>query len=121
MKGKIFVCEDDQGILEVIKTVLESEGYELTCFTSGKGIVERIKAERPALLLLDLWMPEVDGETLIKTLKQDIETAGLPVVLVSAASEIERIAAEQKADDILKKPFHIDELLSMVEKHVSSS
>jgi DNA-binding response OmpR family regulator len=121
MKNKIFICEDDPGISEVMNMILEGEGYETKCFNNGRNIEKEIEEGRPDLILLDLWMPEMDGEAIIAKLKGNEGTNNIPIIIVSAASDIERVAIQYKADNYLRKPFHIDELASVVKETIKKS
>ncbi len=111
----VFICEDDPGIVEVVTIILQSEGYTVQAYTSGRNLEEAVIREQPALLLLDLWMPEMNGPTLVKDLRANPATKNIPVVLVSAATDLEQIAKESGVP-FLRKPFHIDELLAAVKE-----
>lgn len=117
MSKKILVCDDDQGILEVIKIVLEKEGFEVKLLANGRGIQKIIKDYKPDLILLDIWMPGVDGEEITKILKKTEETSKIPIVVISALNTTEKIAQESGADDFLEKPFDISDLVKIVKKY----
>jgi two-component system, OmpR family, alkaline phosphatase synthesis response regulator PhoP len=118
---KIFICEDDVGIAEVMKTILETEGYQVLLFTDGSGIMDEVEKEKPDLILIDLWMPGMDGKTVAEKLKQNPETANLPVIIVSASSELPEVAEEVQAAAYLAKPFHIKELCETVKQHLGAA
>ncbi|HYC83028.1 MAG TPA: response regulator [Candidatus Paceibacterota bacterium] len=109
----IFICEDDSGILEVIKIILEAENYQIEAYENGRNLAEAVALKQPDLLLLDLWMPEMNGPDFVKKLKDNPKTADVPVVLVSAATDLEAIA-QSAGVPFLRKPFHIDDLLAVV-------
>lgn len=115
MSNKIFVCDDDEGILELTKIVLEDKGYQVIAAISSKSIVQQIQRLQPDLIILDLWMPEMSGEEITKQLKANEATAAIPVIISSASNETEAIAQQIGADACLCKPFDIDQLENMVE------
>jgi two-component system, OmpR family, alkaline phosphatase synthesis response regulator PhoP len=114
-RGKILVCDDDSGILEAIEIILSSNDYEVKTLSTGKGIVKIIKEYQPGLILLDIWMPQVDGTEITKVLKQDPATKNIPIVIISALNDIDKIAKTTGADGTLSKPFMMKDLLKTVE------
>lgn len=114
-----MVCDDDTGISEVIKIILENNNYNVLTLNTGKAIQKTIKDFKPDVLLLDLWMPGIDGEEITKILKREEATKNLPIIVISALSETAKIAKNSKADDFLPKPFDMDELLKKVKTHTS--
>lgn len=116
MAKKILVVDDDQSILEVIRIVLEQYGFDVITLDNGKEVKQTVLNEKPQMLLLDFWIPGMDGGKVIAALKSDPQTAKLPVVIVSAANGIEKTAKEIKADGVLPKPFSIEALEETVTK-----
>ncbi|RJR25985.1 response regulator [Candidatus Microgenomates bacterium] len=120
MARKILMCDDDEGILEVSKAVLESSGYyKVKTLTSFDNFFNILKVEKPDLLLIDLWMPKISGDEIIKKLKRNKETSTIPIIIISASRDICQISKESEADNYLCKPFDLDELLSVVNKTLS--
>jgi two-component system, OmpR family, alkaline phosphatase synthesis response regulator PhoP len=117
--AKILVCDDDEGIVEVMQIILEENGYEVKPLTQGKGIEKKVAEYQPDLIFLDIWMPGIDGQETTKLLKKGVKTKDIPVVLVSALNEIGQIKNKVGADDFLAKPFDIQDLLKMVRKYTS--
>ena len=113
----ILICEDDPGVSELERVILEENGYHVRILNNGRGILKKIKEYLPNLLLLDLWMPGIEGEEIIRILKSDPETKKLPVVVVSALDDAEERAKEQGADGFLSKPFDLEDLLGVVKKY----
>jgi two-component system phosphate regulon response regulator PhoB len=114
---RILVCDDDAGILEVTKIILETNGYQVETLDNGKSIIKKVKRFKPNLILLDLWMPGIEGKEITKLLKADPETKTIPLILVSAVNELGKIASGSAADGYLSKPFDMTELLSLAKKH----
>ena len=112
---KILVCDDDEGILDMVSFVLEDSGYEVIPEKNSMNVYNLIERENPDLLLLDLWMPVLSGDQVLKVLKSSPITKGLPVIVISASTEGQRIAEEAGASSFLAKPFDIDQLVDRVQ------
>lgn len=113
MKAKILVVDDEPDALELIEYNLRSEGYLVFTADSGTRALELARRHLPDAVVLDLMLPEVDGIEVCKTLRRDPETAGMPILMLTAkAEEIDRvIGLEVGADDYVTKPFSPRELL----------
>jgi DNA-binding response OmpR family regulator len=117
MSKKILVAEDDQAILEVIKIILEGEGYSVVSAAKEGKIYSLITEHNPSLILLDIWLSGLDGGKIARNLKNKKETKNLPIVMISANNETDKITRESGADDFLLKPFDINDLLKIVKKY----
>ncbi len=117
MNKKILIAEDDAAILEVIKIILEGEGYAIISTDDKETIFSLITEHSPGLILLDIWLSGHDGGKIAKNLKTKEETQHIPVILISANNETAKITKESGADDYLLKPFDIDDLLKIVKKY----
>ena len=115
---KVLICDDDDGIVEVIKIVLEEKGYKVETLGSSEDVVEKINKVKPSLILLDLWMPHLTGQEIAVELRKDPITRNIPIVIISASSNTKRISQDIKASDCLLKPFDIDDLEKVVEKYL---
>lgn len=118
MHKRILVCDDDDGILDVVQLVLEDQGYEVLTYSNSEDIVDKIDAAQPHLILLDLWMPIISGEEIAYALRKRPSTCAIPIVIFSASHDTERVWRETGADAYLLKPFDIDELEQVVADHV---
>jgi DNA-binding response OmpR family regulator len=114
---KILVCDDDQGILEVMRIILEEQKYEVRTLNTGKHILKIVKEFNPNVFFLDLWMPGIDGREITKILKRDPETKDIPIIVVSALNDTQKVASEAGADDYLAKPFDMNDLIAKVQKY----
>ncbi|RJQ36066.1 response regulator [Candidatus Microgenomates bacterium] len=119
--NKIWVLDDDLSILEVIKIVLEDEGYKVLAMSDGKNFNKKLKKELPDLILLDIWMPGMDGNEIVKRLKKQESTKNINVVIISALTDARKIAKEAGADNFLRKPFEICELLNVVKRYTNKN
>ncbi len=113
---KIMVVEDEKDIREILFNLLTDEGFTVVALESGIGIAERIRQEKPDLLLLDQILPEKSGAEVIKELKAAAEFRQIPIIMVTGvAGENEKVAAlDLGADDYITKPFYARELTARV-------
>ena len=110
---KIFVVEDNEMNLDMVSRRLSRAGFEVGSAMTGVGIVERLHAEKPDLLLLDLGLPEVDGFTAARTIRGDAELRALPIIALTAhalTTDRDR-ALEAGCDDFTTKPVDFAKLL----------
>ena len=115
---RILIAEDDPTIAEMIQDVLSDEGYTVAHARDGLDALERINRERYALLIADLMMPRMDGRGLRAALANNPDTASLPVILMSATSNL--LASDRTSfAGVLAKPFHLDVLSELVARHVA--
>src|ERR1035437_2765442 len=112
----IFVVEDEEDILEILRYNLTREGYNVTTAARGEDAVKTIPRKTPDLIILDLMLPGLDGLEVCRTLKKDPKTAGIPIVMVTAKGEESDIVVglELGADDYITKPFSIKVLIARV-------
>jgi DNA-binding response OmpR family regulator len=112
----ILIVEDDKDIADLIAHYLQKAGHAIETAASGTAALAKIKASPPALVLLDLMLPGMDGLLVCQTLRKDPETAAIPIIMLTArGEEAERIAGlELGADDYVTKPFSPGELVARV-------
>ncbi len=120
MKKKILVIDDDKDLSELVKSALESQGFQASVLNSGKYAVKLIKKEMPDLILLDIRLPDKDGYQICDEIKSTDETKQIPVI-VFTGEDTERTLLEDihnfyGANDCLKKPFELDDLYAKVKK-----
>ncbi len=113
---RILIVEDEASIAEILEYNLERDGYETTRVDRGDRALAAIEASRPALILLDLMLPGMDGLEVLRVLKRDELLSTIPVIVLTAKSEeIDRIVGlELGADDYVAKPFSPREVLLRV-------
>lgn len=117
---KIAVIDDDKAILEVIRIILEEQNYLVTLIDDPNNVLKKIQDLSPALILMDLWMSGYDGMDITKQLKKDDSTKHIPIIIISANNDAEKIAKESGANGFLPKPFDIDDLAAVVKQHLST-
>ena len=113
---KILVVDDDFAINELIKINLELQGYTVFQAYNGTEGFALVKQEMPALIILDVMMPEVDGFTVAQRVRQTVETADIPIIMLTALTELNNKVNgfNLGVDDYLTKPFEIEELIVRV-------
>ena len=112
----ILIVEDDKDIADLIAHYLRKAGHAIDAAASGPAALAKIRTAPPALVLLDLMLPGMDGLRVCQTLRRDPETAAIPIIMLTArGEEAERIAGlELGADDYVTKPFSPGELVARV-------
>lgn len=112
----IYIVEDDRSISEIESYSLKNSGYEVAVFENATSFYEALENQVPQLVLLDIMLPDEDGMTILKKLREGVATRRLPVILVTAkTSEMDKVKGlDQGADDYLTKPFGVMELISRV-------
>jgi two-component system alkaline phosphatase synthesis response regulator PhoP len=106
-KEKIFVVDDEEDILELLRFNLSREGCQVFCASSGEEALRLVRSEIPDLVVLDLMLPGIDGLEVTRRLKSDPNTKHLPIVMLTAKGEEADIVTglELGADDYVTKPF----------------
>jgi len=113
MLKKVMIADDDPGILDAVTAMLEFGGYDVSSTSDGATVLE-ITDQLPDLLLLDIWMSGTDGRDVCKELKKREFSKNMPIIMISASTELERSAKDAGADDFLEKPFDMEELLNKI-------
>lgn len=122
MKPKILVVDDEPDAVELIAFNLKGAGYDVVSAADGEEALKKARALLPALVILDLMLPEVDGLEVCKILRRDQNTSGIPIIMLTAkAGEIDRVLGlELGADDYVTKPFSPRELVLRVKRLLRS-
>jgi len=122
-QAKILIVDDDPVFVEATKAVLESKNYQVNVAFDGDEGLQKVKGEKPDLIILDIIMPTKDGFTVCEQLKGDPQFSKIPVLILTSFAErkgetsipvSEGLTLE--AEDYIDKPVPPDELLSRVEK-----
>jgi two-component system alkaline phosphatase synthesis response regulator PhoP len=114
--NKILVVDDDPGIRYAIKEGFFTE-YDVKTAESGKKCFRCLESEIPALILLDIMMPEINGWEVIKRLKDSENWKEIPIIIITARSdETTQFAGSFFANDLIEKPFTINDLKKRINK-----
>ncbi|MBD3886154.1 response regulator [Phormidium tenue FACHB-886] len=114
---RILAVDDIADNLFLLQTALELEGFAVDVATSGTLALSKIKTNPPDLLLLDVMMPDMNGYQVTQQIRQDEQLPTIPILLITAASEIK--AVENLAlgvDDVIHKPIDLDQLVAKVKR-----
>lgn len=118
MKPKILVVDDEPDALEVLGFKLQEAGYATLLAQDGARALTLARDEQPALIVLDLMLPEIDGLEVCRILRREPGTAAIPIIMLTArAAEMDRVVGlEIGADDYVTKPFSPRELVLRIKK-----
>src|SRR5215472_12133083 len=119
MQATVLIADDDPDILDLISALLTQEGFQTVLCSNGLVALQRIQAQRPALAIVDLFMPVMSGRELIQHVR-DAPGSHLPILLMSASSSLPPSDLLQ-ADAYLAEPFDLEELLEYVTLFTSQS
>ena len=112
----IYIVEDDENIREIEMFALKNAGYEVQGFECASDFYARLKEKVPALVLLDIMLPDEDGLSIVKKLRHAADTRKLPIIMATAkTTELDKVKGlDIGADDYITKPFGVMELISRV-------
>lgn len=115
-KGRILVVDDEIYIVHILDFSLGMEGYEVLTALDGEQALERLKSDKPDLIVLDIMMPKVDGYEVCRTIKANPETQHIPVILLSAKGRNvdQKMGFDVGADDYITKPFSPRKLVERI-------
>lgn len=114
----ILVVEDDPDIGSILELTFQAEGYRVRWAPRGWEALRLVRSERPDLITLDLNLPDLSGEELLRRFAQDERLARIPVVVVSAYTA--RLRPTPQVVRVMDKPFNLDDLLSVTEAALAS-
>ena len=116
LHNKILIADDDSEMLEILSSMLEEEGYVVVRAENGQEAVDLARKELPALVMLDIHMPKMDGLTACREIKADKVTKGVPVVMLTVEGSINEIqqAISYGAKTYITKPSSKAEILKVV-------
>lgn len=118
---KLLVVDDDTNIRELIFVNLTAAGYDVATATNGKDALEKISAFLPALIVLDIMMPEIDGWEVCKFVRDNPAFEHIKIIMLTAkGTERDKMIGKGifNADEYLTKPFEIDDLRETIKRHL---
>jgi CheY-like chemotaxis protein len=110
VKPKILVIEDDAAVVQLLKDMLEFEGYEVTVGFDGKEGVSLVHKEHPRLIIMDIAMPEMSGIDAVFILQQEPETRSIPVIFLTGDPKPLPVSLRQPHIARIQKPINFDDL-----------
>jgi len=119
MPNKLMIFDDDKDIQSICTFIFKRLGWEV--FTSDHciDIVNRVREQRPDVILMDNWIPEEGGIVATRMLKAAEDLQTIPVIYFSANRDVENLAEQAGADSYIKKPFDLKEFEQMVIRYAS--
>ena len=115
----VLVVEDGPYIGAMVRAALEDEGYRVHLEASGRAGLAAARKQSPSAVLLDLMLPDLDGQDVLRQLKSDPSTAGIPVIVMSAVAGSLKPEERLQVQAVVRKPFELDDLLRAVERAVA--
>lgn len=112
--SRILLVEDDPTIRSLLVELLGEEGYDVEWASNGRTGIEVACASHPDLILMDLMLPILDGMTATRILKADQATRSIPIIAISAGTNLRIQADDLPADGVVAKPFDLDTLLAAI-------
>lgn len=119
MAKKILVIDDDDVVIEMLQAGLEQKGYQVRCVRSGREGLERVRLDRPDLIILDIIMPGMDGTEVARLLRESDKTRNIPIVFLTVLWEKNETAMNPHdfgVNVVIGKPFKLDEMLEKIER-----
>jgi DNA-binding response OmpR family regulator len=113
---RILVVEDDFFVSDLVVSYLSEQGYAVDLATSARALGRHLELHAPDLILLDIMLPGMDGSEIGHLLRVNPDTAGIPIIVVSADRRIARKAASIHADAWIAKPFDLEALRAKIEE-----
>jgi two-component system sensor kinase FixL len=120
--ASILVVDDDPGSLDIVRTFLEGRGYQVATATNGREALSRMADVRPALVLLDVMMPGMDGWEVARMIKNHPDFGPVRVVMLTARSDFadKQLGLRSGADDYIVKPVRLEDLARRVERNLKA-
>jgi len=120
-KKRIFIADDEEMILDMLSKLLKLSGFEVAVTQDSREAVSIIKSFKPHLIILDLLMPHLGGIDLCEMLNGDKETAGIPIIIISALSGYADVKRAYKlgVTGYIQKPFDFQKLLQEINKNIA--
>ena len=123
MTKKILIVDDEKDIVETLKFILESEGYDCVVAYDGEETLSLAKNENPDLIVLDVMLPKINGYKVCRLLKFDSKYKHIPILMVTARTQAEDkiIGEETGANEYITKPFDIETITTLVKQYLNLS
>jgi CheY-like chemotaxis protein len=114
----IMIVDDDPGLRETLANVLRDERYVVATAADGREALELLgRGLRPTAILLDLWMPTLDGAGTLRAMRDDARLAGTPVIIITASGDPVDADLKGASSFVMRKPLNLDRLLFAIELH----
>lgn len=118
LQKRVLVIDDDAAIVDAIQMLLEMDNYEVA-ISYGDDAIPKAQQVVPDVILLDIWMSGQDGRDVAIKLKELPDTKHIPIIMISANREAEKLAMQCGANGFLAKPFEADDLINIVKSQIN--
>ncbi len=118
MSSKILIIDDELDIVSMVKMRLEANNYTVISAFNGLEGLEKVKNEKPDLIILDIMMPKMDGFTFVQELKKNSEGKKIPIIILSVKDKMQDIFKMEGVQDYVIKPFVAEMLLERIRKYI---
>ncbi len=117
-KKRILVVDDEPKLVEMVKTRLEANDYEVLTATNGQEALDKARTEKPDLIILDVMLPKIDGYKVCRMLKFDEKYKAIPIIMFTARAQKEDVQVGQDvgANAYITKPFEASVLLAKIKE-----
>jgi len=114
--SNVLIAEDEPHLVELLTFILEREGFAAAAVFDGEAAVDRLRAEPPDVMILDLMLPKLDGYEVLKTVRNDTRLSGLPVLMLTAKGQDKdrKVAEDLGVDAFITKPFSNREVVDCI-------
>ncbi|MFD2599024.1 PleD family two-component system response regulator [Sphingobacterium corticis] len=119
-KNRVMVCDDDKSIAEVIQVILEMSDMSVEVEIDSSQLFDRITKTQPRVLVIDLWMPKMSGDRVIRELRSKEIFKNLYIVCISASMDGMHVAIDAGANAFLAKPFNMDDIVKAVDEGLAA-
>lgn len=121
MKSNVLIIEDDPVICEMISMILEEQGLNVISLNDTGRAREKLHNNEVDLVMLDIKLQGEDGNQMCRYIKEDNDLKHIPVIFVSGSSDIEDMTENCGADDFIKKPFALDDIIEKINKYTRTA
>lgn len=121
MADKILIVDDDQDFLQLLEFDLKKHGYDVISANNGEEGLEKARTGSPALIMVDIKMPKMDGYTFVRRLKKDAETKDIPVIVLTSYEPMKDMFQLEGVQDYVVKSVRMEGLLTSIQRHLRSS
>ena len=116
--SKILIVDDDQDFLQLLEYDLKKHGYNVVSANNGEEGLEKAKVEHPALIMLDIKMPKMDGYTFVRHLKKDMATREIPLIVLTSYEPMKDMFRLEGVQDYIVKSVNMESLLASIQKNL---
>ena len=117
---KILLVDDDHDFAQLLEFDLRKKGYEIARAGNGEEGLEKVKTEKPRIVILDIKMPKMDGYTFVRRLKKEPESKDIPVIVLTSYEPMKDMFQLEGVTDYFVKSANMDALLKAIEKYLAS-